>query len=126
MTVAQIMKTKLISAQPDTPLSDIAGLLIEHRITGLPVVDGEHRIVGVITEMDLIGTLGEPAGAHTVASDVMTSNPITLPSDAPLHAAFDCLMTHTFRRVLIQDQGRLVGLISRTDLLPVILERFRT
>jgi CBS domain-containing protein len=122
MTVRETMKRDLIVVRPDTTVAEAARLLIEHRITGLPVVDAQHRIVGVISEMDLMRTLAEPHRVWRVVAELMTSRPLTVSADAPLHEAFDCLMTHSFRRVLVEEEGRLVGLISRTDLLPSILE----
>lgn len=122
MKARDLMKVNLVTATEDMPLSEAARLLIENRITGLPVVDGAKRIVGVITEMDLMRTLAEPHQPWHVVADLMTQHPVTVAADAPLHDVFDCLMSHNFRRVLIEEEGKLVGLISRTDLLPTILE----
>jgi len=122
MTVRDTMKRDLIVVRADTPVAEAARLLIEHHITGLPVVDAENNIVGVITEMDLMRTLGEPHRVWKTVHELMTPDPFTIAVSEPLHVAFDCLMTHSFRRVLIEDKGKLVGLISRTDLLPSILE----
>jgi len=125
MTVRETMKTNLVVVRADTPLVEAAELLIEHRITGLPVVDVDHRLVGVITEMDLIRMVGEPHRNWTTVGELMTPNPVTLDAGDPLHEAFDCLMTHSFRRVLVVENGKLVGLVSRTDLLPEILEQLK-
>ncbi len=94
-------------------------LLIEHEISGLPVVDPDGRIVGVLTEKDLLKLFSEPR-ARTVGS-VMTRIPMTIDVDEPLVEVLDCLMTYDFRRVLIQEQGKLVGVVSRADLMPAIL-----
>lgn len=122
MTVRALMTTDLVSVSPDTPLAEATRLLIRHRITGLPVVDADQRIVGVITELDLIRTAAEPHVPWRTVGQLMTPDPTTVNVDAPLVAVFDCLMTHSFRRVLVEDGGRLVGLISRSDLLPTILD----
>ncbi len=53
---------------------------------------------------------------------IMTREPVTIAVDAPLVEVFDCLMEHDFRRVLIHQEGKLVGLVSRADLMPAILE----
>jgi len=124
MTIRRVMNTDLIVATADMPLHTAAKLLIDHHITGLPVVDAAGHAVGVITEMDFIMAVGEPHRPVRVVGDLMTADPFTIAVDAPLHDVFDCLMTHPFRRVLICDGAALVGLVSRTDLLPIILEDF--
>ena len=122
MTVRDTMKTELIVATPEMELSEVARLLIKYKITGLPVVDPENMIIGVISEADLLRTVGEPHIQWKTVSQLMTPNPMTVNVNEPLHTAFDILMTHSFRRVLIEDNGKLAGLISRTDLLPAILD----
>jgi CBS domain-containing protein len=118
-TIREIMQTESITVRPDSPVTLALQLLIDHGISGLPVVDADERIVGVLSEKDLLKVFYEK-DVETVAG-VMTSNPITVPVDAPLVDVFDCLMANDFRRVLVHEQGRLVGLVSRADLMPTIL-----
>lgn len=122
MTIRRVMKSDLIVATPQMPLKQAVQLLIDHRISGMPVVDDDRHIVGVISEMDLIATLGEPHRTFRTVADVMTSNPVSIGVDEDLVRVYDVLMTHTFRRVLIHDGNKLVGLVSRADLIPIILE----
>jgi CBS domain-containing protein len=121
VNVREIMSTDLVVATPDMPLSQAARLLVENRITGLPVIDRGQHIVGVITERDLIRTVAEPHESWHTVEQLMTRAPYTVHVDAPIHEVFDCLMTHSFRRVLVEDGGCLVGVVSRTDLMPEIL-----
>jgi CBS domain-containing protein len=119
-TIRDIMQPDPITVRPENPLSHALELLIENNISGLPVVDAGDRIVGVLSEKDLLKVFYERE-AETVAA-VMTRDPITLPADAPLVEVLDCLMAYDFRRVLIHEDGRLVGLVSRADLMPTILQ----
>ena len=119
-TIREIMQSETIVVQPEDSVHRALELLIEHDISGLPVTNADKRIVGVISERDVLKLFYEPE-AHTVSA-VMTKNPITISVDSPLVEVFDCLMAHDFRRVLIHDQHKLVGLISRADLMPTILE----
>ncbi len=119
-TIQSIMKTDLITVGPETSLSEALALLIENNISGLPVVDREGSIVGVLSEKDLLKMFYE-TGANTVQS-LMTANPVTIAVDAPLVEVFDCLMSNDFRRVLIHKKRKLVGLVSRADLMPTILD----
>lgn len=122
MNIRDLMTSDVVAATPDMPLSEATRLLIGHHITGMPVVDRERKIVGVITELDLIRTAAEPHVTWRTVDQLMTRDPTTVNVNAPLASVFDCLMTHSFRRVLVEEDGRLVGLISRSDLLPVILD----
>ena len=119
-TIREIMQSEIIVVQPGDSVRHALEKLIEHSISGLPVTDADNRIVGIISERDVLRLFYE-AEAHTVSA-VMTKDPITISVDSPLVDVFDCLMAHDFRRVLIHEQHKLVGLISRADLMPTILE----
>ncbi|MEZ4220010.1 MAG: CBS domain-containing protein [Polyangiaceae bacterium] len=118
-TIRSIMTTNVISVRPKTSLREAVELLIKHGITGLPVVDEGDAIVGVLSEKDLLAAFYEDA--QTVDA-LMTKNPETVHADAEVVEVFDILMTHNFRRILVHEDGKLVGLISRADLMPVVLE----
>ena len=119
-TIREIMTSTPITVRPDSSVKTALELLIEHDISGLPVVDANGRIVGVLSEKDLLKLFSEPS-ARTVGS-VMTRVPMTINVDEPLVEVVDCLMAYGFRRVLIEEQqGKLVGVVSRADLMPAIL-----
>jgi CBS domain-containing protein len=119
-TIREIMRARPIVATREEPLHHAIELLIENNISGLPVVDDGGRLVGVLSEKDLLKVFYEP-DSHTVAS-IMTENPISMPVDGELVDVVDCLMANDFRRVFIHENGKLVGLISRADLMPAILK----
>lgn len=119
-SIREIMQPRPIVTTRDESLHRAVELLITNSISGLPVVDGEDRLVGVLSEKDLLKVFYEP-DAHSVES-VMTEDPISLSVDAPLVDVVDCLMANDFRRVFIHEHGKLVGLISRADLMPAILK----
>ena len=121
-TAREVMQTQLITVTEQTPLSEAITLLMTHRISGLPVVDEDSRLVGLITEKDLLRACYEDPGAFRAVGDLMSRDIRTFQADAPLADLCDCLMTHHFRRVPILEGDRLVGLVSRADLLPTILE----
>ena len=118
-TIRSLMTSQVISVRPDASVADALRLLMAHRISGLPVVEKDMTIVGILSEKDVLKVFYEDV--ESVAS-LMTRNPTTLSVDAPLVDAFDVLMANDFRRVLIHEKGKLVGLISRADLMPVLLE----
>jgi CBS domain-containing protein len=119
-TIRDVMQDRPITVKPEMPLHTAVELLIEHNISGLPVVDDEGLIVGVLADRDLVSVFYKPE-ADTVES-VMTRNPETISVDAPLVDVFDYLMSNDFRRVLIHDRKKLVGLVSRADIMPPLLD----
>lgn len=117
-----IMSTDVVSVQPDTPVTRAVELLIENDITGLPVVEPSGRLVGIVTEKDLIGVLcGQDAPSGT-ARDYMTENVISFDEDDDIIAICECLISNHLRRVPILADGKLVGIISRRDLIKYIME----
>lgn len=118
-TIRDVMTPGPITVRPGDSVKEALELLIQHEISGLPVVDEKSQIVGVLSEKDLLKLFSEPT-ARTVGS-VMTRIPMAIDVDAGLVEVFDCLLAYDFRRVLIQEQGKLVGVISRSDLMPAIL-----
>jgi len=119
-TIRELMQSELITVHPESPLRLALERLIDHGISGLPVVDDDDKVVGVLSEKDLLKVFYENH-PETVA-DVMTRDAHAISVDAPLVDVFDCLMAYDLRRVLIHEDGKLVGLISRADLMPTILE----
>jgi CBS domain-containing protein len=119
-TIREVMQSPLIVIRRDQSLHRALELLIENNISGLPVVDNEGELVGVVSEKDLLKIFYEP-DAHSVES-VMTRSPISISVDAELVEVVDCLMASDFRRVFIHDGTKLVGLVSRADLMPSILK----
>jgi CBS domain-containing protein len=123
MTIARdVMRTDLVTVHGDTPLRQAIELLVANRISGLPVVDSAGNLVGIFTEKDAMRLLYEESGVMRTVSDLMVREPRAFQQDAPLAEVCDCLMANHFRRVPILAGKKLVGLISRADLMPAILE----
>lgn len=118
-TIREIMQPDPITVGPESLIKDALEILIENRISGLPVVDPNDAIVGILSEKDLLKAFYEPRAVTVDA--IMTREPIMFATNAALVDVVDCLMANDFRRVLIHEDGRLVGLISRADLMPAIL-----
>jgi CBS domain-containing protein len=117
--IRDVMLADLSTVRPETLLGPAVTLMIEKQVSSLPVVDGDGRVVGALNQKDLLKVFYDPE-ATTVAC-VMTTDPIVMPIHAPLIDVIDRLMSSDFRRVLIEEDGRLVGVIVRTHLMPVVL-----
>jgi CBS domain-containing protein len=132
------MTSDVVSVQPSTPLHEVARLLVERSISGVPVVDGE-RLVGVISEGDFVkkqahiaedpddqglGLLRRRSGGRTaseraqatVASEAMSAPPIVIEASATLAAAARSMEKHGINRLPVVDGERLVGILTRADI----------
>jgi CBS domain-containing protein len=136
--VRDLMTTSVVTVDRITPYKEIARLLAEHRISGLPVLKMGRQVVGVVTEADLLAAQANTARRlHSgtrrtwwrreqhpalTAGDLMTAPAITIGADATVPAAARLMNTHHVRRLPVVDEdGRLVGVVSRRDLLSVFL-----
>lgn len=147
LTVADVMTRDVARVGPETPVAEVVGLLVDRAIRALPVVDGAGRVVGIITDGDLLargGTtlplrlqqqlpLGERAaqvaalaGQPQRAADLMTRDPVTLSAATPLAQAAATMADRDLKRLPVVDAaGRLVGMVSRYDLLKTVAEGLR-
>ncbi len=147
LTVADVMTRQVVSVRPDTPVAEIVALLIDRALRSAPVVDAENRVIGIITDGDLLTrgatelplalqrelSLAERAATietlaahpHT-AADLMTPDPVTLPETTPLAKAAAVMADRGLKRIPVVDaQQRLVGMVSRSDLLATVAEGLR-
>lgn len=113
--IRDIMTTDVISVPPTTPVEEVAKLLHEKRITGLPVVDDEGRVVGVLSEYDIIKRHGETAG------DIMSDQVISVSADADAEEVANLLTNRRIRRLPVLTDGRLVGIVSRSDMMRLFM-----
>jgi CBS domain-containing protein len=117
------MDRHVATLRPETKILDAVGLLLERKVTGAPVVDKSGRLVGIVTEKDCLrlvaaGVDGDlPRG--TVA-DIMTQNPETIPPDMDIYYVAGLFLGRPFRRFPVVEDGKLVGTITRFDILRVI------
>jgi CBS domain-containing protein len=110
-TARDVMTTSVVSASPDDSVDEAARLLTFHDVSGLPVCEGT-RVVGVVSEADLIGKTGSTVG------QVMTSPAVTVSENTSLEHVAQQLTQERIRRLPVVDAaGNLVGIVSRHDVL---------
>ena len=122
------MDTEVWAVKPETEILDAVGLLLEHRVTGAPVVDDAGHLVGMLTEKDCLRLVATGADANrprgTVA-DFMTTALTTISPDTDVYYAAGLFLHQSFRRLPVGEAGTLVGAITRFDILRVIHARLR-
>ncbi|MBC8355971.1 MAG: CBS domain-containing protein [Planctomycetes bacterium] len=120
--VKDIMTDRTVVVGPETMIDEAIDLLLDHRISGLPVVDDEGLLLGVITEIDVIDLVYEADIEGSLVSDYMTRDARSLDVEASLDDAATIFSTNTIRRIPIVRDGRLVGIVSRRDLIRFVRE----
>ena len=144
MNVADVMTRHVISVPPDATVEAAARLMLERGISGLMVVDARGELAGIVTEGDLlrrdeIGTVrhrpwwlrmlvspGRQASDFTRAHgrrvrDVMTQDVVTVAADAPLEEVVETMERHRVKRVPVTENSRVIGVVSRADLLRALV-----
>lgn len=140
MKAADIMTIDVLTVRPETPVADIATLMLERGVSAVPVVDEQRKVLGVVSEGDLMrrvesGTekrrswwlaffasnatlAGEYVKSHARrAKDVMTTPPVSVAEDTPIAEIAEKLERHAIKRVPVLRNGVLVGIVSRANLL---------
>jgi CBS domain-containing protein len=121
-----IMTEETISVKEDTPILEAVELMVKHDISGMPVVEDDLTLVGVLSEKDVIELFYNNAeDEKKTVGDFMTQPPIYFDADDSLKDVCDFLVKNIFRRVPITSKGKLVGIISVRDVLETVLERKR-
>jgi CBS domain-containing protein len=122
LTAGSIMTTDLVTVRPKASIEEAIDILLNQRISGLPVVDDDGRLVGVITEFALLAvTYDKRVKNHTV-SQHMTREVISVDINDPVSRIADLCIVHRVRRVPVMQDGRLIGIIARRDVLKALVE----
>ena len=141
MHAHQIMTRSVITIAPDATIHEAARTMLQHHVSGLPVVDAAGKLLGIVSEGDFIrrseiGTprrrgrwlkvlLGDSAVDYVrehgrSVSDVMTSDPVTVTEDATLEEIVDTMETKGVKRLPVMKGDKLVGLVSRANLMQAV------
>lgn len=138
MFVRDVMSTGFVSAYPTDMIRSVVIKMLSRHCGAIPVVEGENRLVGIVTVRDILLPLypnygdyihdnvrsrdflemeeGYPEILAKKVEDVMSKNPLTLPSSSPILEAASYMGLKNFRRIPVVDQGRLVGMVSIGDI----------
>lgn len=138
MNAKDVMTTKVVAVDPDMPVHDIAALLLAHHISAVPVIDEDRRVLGIVSEGDLLpraeterrqswwlavfGNTEDMAREFVRvhgqrAREIMTPEPVIVTEETPLAEIARLLEERRIKRVPVTRDGRLVGIVSRADVL---------
>ena len=118
-----IMSTNVISVQRDAPILEAVKLLVENNISGLPVVEDDMTLAGILSEKDVVELFYDSEQAEDkMVNDYMTYPAVHFEENHALLNVCDFLVKNIFRRVPITSDGKLVGIISVKDILNTVLQ----
>jgi CBS domain-containing protein len=109
------MTCDVVTVPPSMPVQEVAALLGERRLAGVPVVNDAGQVLGMISELDLMSRAGATAG------DIMTRQVTSVAEDTDVDEVAPLFVQQRLRRVPVCTEGRLVGIVSRSDVLRGIL-----
>ena len=118
-----LMITNLITVRQDASVDDAIEILVGKKISGMPVIDANGGLVGLLTQKDLLRLLTDHVSGevgNVKVSDLMTRDVVSFSPDDSLISICDTLVNKNFRRLPLVEDGKLVGLIGRGDLIRYI------
>ena len=122
MNASEIMHEPVLATTPEASALDVATKLVLNRISGMPVTDREGTVLGVVTEEDILTALMQRKSLHTLTvQDIMSKNLAAVSGDSPIEIIMQILHDEGILRVPVIDDGKLVGIISRADVLRAAL-----
>jgi len=122
VTVKKIMSKKVVCVRRDTPVKEALQLMLAHKIPDVPVVEKDMTLVGIVTEKDLLRPLYGPQGTKgKTVEKFMTRPAVYFEADESLEEICQCLNDVDFRRVPVTKKGKVVGIVSRPDIIRCII-----
>jgi len=142
MHARELMSTPVVTVSPETNLKEVAECMVAHRVSGVPVVDHFGRLVGIISETDLVSKLeseekrpglaglldhlaqpvGEDRKLHArTAAELMTSAVVTAPPDASVRELIHLMTGQGVNRIPIVESSRVIGIVTRADILRTLV-----
>lgn len=130
MRIADIMQTNVRTIHEAQTVAEAIALMADQHVSGLPVVDEGERVVGVISTTDILLAEAEWAGSdrgdlidHTPVSDLMTPRPLMVAPNATVREVAQQMLYGEVHRLFVEDGGRMVGVVSQTDLVRALATR---
>ncbi|HLX40557.1 MAG TPA: CBS domain-containing protein [Ktedonobacteraceae bacterium] len=119
MIASDIMTRKVYTIHPEASAQEAAQLLSQHRISGLPVVNADHKIIGMVTEADIISKVRREG---LLVSDIMSHEVISIGEDTPVGEIAMLLTERKIKRVPVVQGDKLIGIVSRGDIVHAVAE----
>ncbi|MBN2103553.1 CBS domain-containing protein [bacterium] len=122
LKACDVMNRNVVTISPDQSLLEAMKLLVCKEISGLPVVNSEDQLIGIVTEKDILNFVFSGNLKNTKVKEVMTCDVKSFPPDEKAEYVALVIGENKFRRVPIVEADKVVGIVSRRDILRVVLD----
>ena len=122
LTVRDIMTENLVTISPKSSIQEAIEMLLLQQISGLPVLEADGQLVGIVTEFALLGLAYDDKIREDTIEKHMTTNVLTVQAEDPVSKVADLCLVHRVRRVPVMEGNKLVGLVARRDVLKALYE----
>lgn len=122
LTAEQIMTPNVVTITPEATIRDATELMISRRVSGLPVIDENGALIGILTEFALLGLAYDSEIMNDTVASHMTRETMTVDAEDCVNKIADLCILHRIHRLPVLNRGRLVGLVSRGDILRALYE----
>jgi CBS domain-containing protein len=122
MTIGELVSGPPLGCAPDTPISEVAEMMMSEAVGSLAVMDG-LRLLGIVTDRDIVQAVANGSITKLMAGDIMTAEPDTIDVDTEIDDATDWLNATGYRHLPVTEDDKLVGIISIKDLLWAVTGR---
>ena len=116
-TIREIMSREVLAVRPETSVEATIEFLTEHHMGGAPVMNDQGQLVGIVSELALIDVVFDPAVRNFPVSTYMTTDVSNVDPEEPLNRAAQLFALYDFRRLPVVEKGKLVGILTRRDLM---------
>ncbi|OGW35674.1 MAG: hypothetical protein A2010_06680 [Nitrospirae bacterium GWD2_57_9] len=126
MIVKQLMQKELVTCNPSDSVHDAAAKMKDYGVGAVLIVDEGMNLRGILTDRDIaLSVVGDSKDPRTaIVSDIMTPNPTSISSDIDIESALKTMSSENVRRLPVTQDGRVIGLLSTSDLATEIKEEF--
>jgi CBS domain-containing protein len=114
MIANDVMTREIITVSPSTKIKNLAMILIKNQISGAPVANKAGKILGIVSEADIIAKKGKDAKA------IMSKKVISIRRDASVEEIAQLMVTHAIKRLPVMEGGKIIGIVSRADIVNAI------
>lgn len=119
MIASDIMTRRVCTTRAETTVQELAQLLSREHISGAPVVDEDGKIIGIVTEADIISNVGR---ADLCVSDIMSHTLITVDEETQVSEIASLLTERKIKRVPVVRNGKIIGIVSRADIVHAVAQ----
>lgn len=123
LKVRDMMTTRMVAATREYNARDLAVLLQSGTFSGIPILEPGNKLIGVVTEFDVLKAMLDGKDLHTLkAEDIMSANPISVDEHQTAKEAIALMIAHRIIRLPVVRDGKLIGLIARTDIIDRLVD----